>query len=72
MTSNLAGTSGGMILFMFIMCFLPFIIAIIRKHNAKLAIFVLNFLLGWTIIGWIIALIWACNSNRKTKGDQES
>jgi hypothetical protein len=20
-------------------------------------------LLGWTLLGWIVALIWACNSN---------
>lgn len=29
-----------------------------NKHNAD-AIMVLNLLLGWTLIGWVIALIWA-------------
>jgi ABC-type Na+ efflux pump permease subunit len=29
-----------------------------KKKNAQ-AIFVLNLLLGWTILGWIIALVWA-------------
>lgn len=29
-----------------------------NKKNSK-AIFVLNLFLGWTFIGWIIALIWA-------------
>jgi|ERR1035437_1428788 hypothetical protein len=29
-----------------------------HKHHAG-AIFVLNLLLGWTIIGWVGALIWA-------------
>jgi hypothetical protein len=29
-----------------------------RKRNAG-AILALNFFAGWTIIGWIIALVWA-------------
>ncbi len=38
---------------------LPFIIGYVRKQPNKWAILVLNFFLGWTIIGWIIALVWA-------------
>ena len=37
--------------------FLPTIIGF-QKRNAG-AIFVLNLLLGWTVIGWVIALVWA-------------
>ena len=40
--------------------FLPFIIALIRGHHQRLAIFFLNLLLGWTFIGWVASLIWAC------------
>ena len=40
------------------MFFLPTIIAFSRGHNA-LAIFLLNFFFGWTVIGWFWALIWA-------------
>lgn len=29
-----------------------------KKRNAR-AIFVLNLFLGWTLIGWVIALTWA-------------
>lgn len=29
-----------------------------KKRNAS-AIFVLNLLLGWTLIGWVVALVWA-------------
>lgn len=40
-----------------VLYFLPSI-AGSKKRNAK-AIFFLNLLLGWTIIGWVVALIWA-------------
>ena len=39
--------------------FLPSIIAIARSKRDAGSIFVLNLLLGWTFIGWIIALVWA-------------
>ena len=39
--------------------FLPTIIAGVRKKRNLISIGLLNFLLGWTVIGWIIALIWA-------------
>lgn len=37
--------------------FLPFTIAHFRNHHNQLSIFILNFLLGWTIICWIIGLV---------------
>ena len=44
--------------------FLPSIVATSRKvHNAG-AIFVINFFLGWTFVGWVIALAMACGSHR--------
>lgn len=39
--------------------FTPTIIAISRNHVNKLGIFLLNLLLGWSIIGWILALVWS-------------
>jgi Fe2+ transport system protein B len=38
---------------------LPGIVAAIRQHHNQNAIFLLNIFLGWTILGWIIAIIWA-------------
>jgi len=38
---------------------LPAIIASCRGHHNRLAIFVLNLLLGWTWFGWVVALVWA-------------
>src|ERR1700685_4814147 len=43
--------------------FLPTVVALIRGHLSALAIFLLNLFLGWTLIGWIIALIWSCTGN---------
>lgn len=38
---------------------LPFAVALWADHPAVTKIFLLNLLLGWTIIGWVIALVWA-------------
>jgi hypothetical protein len=42
--------------------FIPTVIAL-GKRDA-LAIFMLNLLVGWTFIGWVIALVWACRDDR--------
>jgi hypothetical protein len=39
--------------------FLPAIVAEIRGHHQSAAIFLTNLLLGWTGLGWIVALIWS-------------
>jgi hypothetical protein len=39
--------------------FLPALIAMNRRHQNAMAIFLLNLLLGWTALGWIVALIWS-------------
>ena len=39
--------------------FIPTIVAFARQHHRRIWIFVLNLFLGWTGIGWVIALIWA-------------
>jgi uncharacterized membrane protein YqaE (UPF0057 family) len=46
--------------------FLPSIIAA-KKRNAG-AIFVLNLLLGWTLIGWVAALVWAVSAETPIAG----
>ena len=45
--------------FSFVMYFLPSIIGLARSKRNLGRIFVLNLLLGWTMIGWIVAFIWA-------------
>ena len=39
--------------------FLPTIIASIRHSEHGSGIFWVNFLFGWTVLGWIAALMWA-------------
>ena len=43
----------------FVLYFLPTIIAWLRDHYNRLAIFALNLLLGWTLVGWIVSLVWS-------------
>jgi Superinfection immunity protein len=42
--------------------FLPSIIGRDKRH--WVGIFVVNLLLGWTLIGWVVAFLWACTSDR--------
>jgi hypothetical protein len=37
--------------------FLPTLVGFGKKNS--MAIFMLNLFLGWTFIGWVIALVWA-------------
>jgi hypothetical protein len=39
--------------------FLPWVVALLRRHRNATAIFILNLLLGWTFIGWVVALVWS-------------
>lgn len=48
-----------LVLLCFVVYFLPYLIAVKHKHHQKLAIDWLNLLLGWTVLGWVIALIWS-------------
>jgi len=45
--------------FGFLMYFLPSIIALARNKRDIGGILLLNLFLGWTMIGWIVALVWA-------------
>lgn len=43
----------------------PTVIAACRGHHNATAIFVLNLTLGWTLLGWIGALIWSVTAVRR-------
>ncbi len=46
--------------------FLPYKIAAKKKHRQTRAIYILNIFAGWTIIIWLIALVWACTEPKET------
>lgn len=61
-----AGVFGfGSLVVMFIGYFLPWIIALLRGTRSNVGIFFINLLFGWTMIGWVIALIWAIVAERR-------
>ena len=39
--------------------FLPAIIAFWRHHHQVVPILLLNLFLGWTFVGWVVALVWS-------------
>ena len=51
-----------------ILYFLPAINAASRKHCSRGAIFLLNLVLGWTVVGWLWAVIWSATGNVEPKG----
>jgi len=49
--------------FSFFLYFLPSFIALLKSKRDTLAIFLLNLFLGWSVIGWFVALIWAAKND---------
>ena len=45
--------------------FIPTIIGYKNNKTNKSAIFALNLLLGWCLIGWVISLVWALTKDQK-------
>ncbi len=43
--------------------FVPALVAFQRHHRNRMAIAVLDLLVGWTFIGWVVALVWACTKD---------
>ena len=46
--------------------FLPYLIAVKKQHTQKRAIYILNIFTSWTIIVWVIALVWANTEPKET------
>ena len=53
--------------FVFILVLFLYFIPTIAGYDKKNvgAIFALNLFLGWTLIGWVVALVWACTNDDK-------
>lgn len=50
-------------LLFFALYMLPSIVAAIRRHLNANSICVINVFLGWTFVGWVVALAWAFSSH---------
>jgi len=53
--------------------FLPSIVAETRrKHTGTAGVVIVNLFLGWTLIGWLVAFVWACTgkTDRDVKAEQ--
>ena len=63
------GALGGALLFLFVagtlFYFIPLIIAILRKKSNVVAIGALNLLLGWTLVGWVVSLVWSLSKDQQ-------
>jgi hypothetical protein len=49
--------------------FVPVMVACTRGRNDTMAIVMLNIFLGWTLIGWVAALVLACTKDVKDPFD---
>ncbi|WP_157772927.1 MULTISPECIES: superinfection immunity protein [Acetobacter] len=46
--------------------FMPTIIAVVRKINKPAGVVAINSLLGWTLVGWVAALVMSFSMETKT------
>lgn len=46
-------------LVLFALYFTPAIVAFAKKKKNTTSIVILNVFLGWTLVGWVVALVWA-------------
>lgn len=59
------GTFLFIVLFLGVAYFAPTIIAYSKNHSRKESIFLVNLLVGWTLIGWIYPLLIASGDPKK-------
>ena len=48
-----------------IIYFIPSFVAFKRKTASRWPIFLVNFFFGWTLLVWIVTLIWACEGRKE-------
>ena len=76
---SLSGGASGPVIFVFILIalafyFMPTLTAMGREKINTGAIFALNLFLGWTLVGWVVALVWALAHDQMIfqKSEQQS
>lgn len=61
------GLASWILFVLFVPYFLPTIIAVLGKKSNAGGVFAVNLFLGWTLIGWVIALVWALSSDSSVR-----
>lgn len=56
---HISDTSFWLMLLLYLCYWIPTVMAFHFQHHNWRAIFLVNFLLGWTFIGWVVALVWS-------------
>jgi hypothetical protein len=64
-SSSVGGAIGAILIFIIVigLYFLPSIVAVARKVTNQGSVAVINFFLGWTLVGWVVALAMACRTS---------
>jgi len=54
-----------LLFFVLVIYFIPTCVANSNHKENTTAIFLLNLFLGWTFVGWVIALVWAATKDKR-------
>lgn len=60
------------LLFLLACYFLPTLVAALRGKIGSGGVFFVNLLLGWTVVGWFVAFIWACSGRTEADAKTEA
>lgn len=52
---------------LFVVYIIPSIVGLLRKKDDIAAIIILNLFLGWSFLGWVIALVWALSKDKQVQ-----
>ena len=65
---QLAGMGAATLVVIAFLYFIPSVVAAMRHHHQTGPIVALNLLLGWTLLGWVAALVWSLTATPKSDG----
>ena len=71
-TLDSLGVLAFIVIVILIIYFIPAMIAEHREHRNKRAILVVNFFFGWTLLGWVGALVWAIYKEKENPQESPS
>jgi Superinfection immunity protein len=60
--SDASGLSVWLLVVGVLVYFFPTLIAMVRLRENTMAICALNLFLGWSLVGWVLALVWAIST----------